>query len=182
MKSFSRLDRGFTITELMLTVAIAATLAGVAVPLLGSVSNGLKLNEATRMVERELQDARIKAVSTNTPVRMRTNCPAAGYLRIVEVLGTVALDTAANRCLQTAYPFPADNDLMTRPNADGPVRVLANSATVNTETIQFAPDGTAKQVVDGLATAIAAQVTLTVTRNGESRLVTINGLGKVQLQ
>jgi prepilin-type N-terminal cleavage/methylation domain-containing protein len=181
MKSFSRFDRGFSITELMLTVAIAATLAGIAVPIMGSVSNSIKLNEATRMVERELQDARIKAVSTNTPVRMRTNCPAVGYLRIVEVLGP-ALDNAANRCLQTAYPFPPDGDLMTRPNADGPVRVLANSATVTTETIQFAPDGTATRIVAGVSTAIATQVTMTVTRAGESRTVTINGLGKIQLQ
>jgi prepilin-type N-terminal cleavage/methylation domain-containing protein len=181
MKSSSRHDRGFSITELLFTVAIAATMAGIAVPVMGNVSNSIKLNEATRQVERELQDARIKAVSTNTPVRMRTNCPAAGYLRIVEVLGP-ALDNAANRCLQTVYPFPADNDVITRPNADGPVRVLANSATVNTENIQFAPDGTARQVVAGVATAIATQVTVTVTRSGQSRAVTINGLGKIQLQ
>lgn len=181
MHSPSNSARGFSITELMLTVAVTATIAGLAVPLMGSVSNGIKLNEAARMVERELHDARIKAVSTNTPVRLRTNCPAAGYLRIVEVLGTAA-DTDANRCLNTAYPYPADNDLMTRPNGDGPVRLLANSATVGTETIQFAPDGTATQVVAGVLTAIATPVTITVTRNGESRTVTINALGKVQLQ
>lgn len=181
MYSRSRSDRGFTLPELMLTVAVLATIAGISVPVMGNLSNSIKLNEATRMVERELQDARIKAVSTNTPVQMRTNCPAAGYLRIVEVLGTAA-DTAANRCLQTIYPFPADSDLMTRPNSDGPVRVISNAATVTTASIQFAPDGTAKQVVSGVATAIVTPVTLTVTRNGESRTVTINGLGKVQLQ
>jgi prepilin-type N-terminal cleavage/methylation domain-containing protein len=181
MYSPSRFDRGFTLTELMLVVAMLATIAGIAVPVMGNLSNSIKLNEATRMVERELQDARIKAVSTNTPVRMRTNCPAAGYIRIVEVLGTAA-DTAANRCLQTVYPFPADDDLMTRPNSDGPVRLLTNAATVGTVSIQFAPDGTATQVVAGVATAIVAPVTMTVTRKGESRTVTINGLGKVQLQ
>lgn len=181
MKSFTRFDRGFSLTELMLTVAVAATIAGIAVPVMGNVSDSVKLNEATRMVERELQDARIKAVSSNTPVRLRTNCPAAGFMRIVEVLGT-AEDTAANRCLQTAYPFPADADLMTRPNSDGPVRVIANSATVGTESIQFSPDGTARQVVAGVAQSIAGQVTITVTRKGKSRTVSINGLGKVQLQ
>lgn len=181
MYSSSRSDRGFTLPELMLVVALVATIGGIAVPVMGNLSNSIKLNEATRMVERELQDARIKAVSTNTPVRMRTNCPAAGYIRIVEVLGTAA-DTASNRCVQTVYPFPADNDLMTRPNSDGPVRVLNNAATVTTASIQFAPDGTATQVVSGVSTAITAAVTITVTRNGESRTVTINGLGKVQLQ
>jgi prepilin-type N-terminal cleavage/methylation domain-containing protein len=181
MKSHSRSDRGFSITELMLTVAVAATVAGITVPLMGDVSASIKLNEATRMVERELQDARIKAVSGNTPVRMNTNCPAAGYLRIVEVLGTAA-DTAANRCLNTAYPFPADNDLMTRPNNDGPVRTLTTDAAVGTVSIQFAPDGTATQVIAGIPQAIAAPLTITVTRKGKSRTVTVNGLGKVQLQ
>lgn len=181
MYSPSRSDRGFTLPELMLTVAIVATIGGIAVPVMGNLSNSIKLNEATRMVERELQDARIKAVSTNTPVRMRTNCPAVGYIRIVEVLGTAA-DTAGDRCLQTSYPYPADDDLMTRPNSDGPVRMLNNAATVTTASIQFAPDGTATQVVSGVATAISTPVTLTVTRNGESRTVTINALGKVQLQ
>ena len=52
------------------------------------------------------------------------NCPATGYIRQGRSPGT-AVDTAANRCLQTAYPFPAaDNDIMTRPNYDGPVRTL----------------------------------------------------------
>ena len=60
----------------------------------------------------------------NRPLRVRINCPATGYIRTVEVLGTAA-DTAANRCLITAYPFPAaDTDMMTRPNYDGPVRML----------------------------------------------------------
>ena len=181
MRSPLASERGFSLVELMLVVAIAATIAGIAVPALGDVSDSIKLNEATRMVERELQDARIKAVSNNTRIRMRTNCPAAGFIRIVEVMGTAA-DTAADRCLQTVYPFPPDQDLMTRPNSDGPVRVLTNAATVGTEAIQFAPDGTAMQVVAGVAQAIAVPVTITVTRKGNSRSVTINGLGKVQLQ
>jgi prepilin-type N-terminal cleavage/methylation domain-containing protein len=182
MKSFTRFDRGFSLTELMLTVAVAATIAGIAVPVMGDVSDSIKLNEATRMVERELQDARIKAVSTNTPVRMRTNCPAVGYIRIVEVLGTPAEDTPAARCLQTNYPFPADNDLMTRPNGDGPVRLLVNSATVGTASIQFSPDGTARQVVAGVAQTIVANVVVTVTRKGKSRTLSVNSLGKIQLQ
>jgi prepilin-type N-terminal cleavage/methylation domain-containing protein len=181
MSTHPKSDRGFSITELMLTVAVTATIAGIAVPVMGNMSDSLKLNEATRMIERELQDARIKAVSSNRVVRMRTNCPATGYIRIVEVLGTAA-DNAANRCLQTAYPFPADNDLMTLPNADGPVRMLTNSSTVPTVTIQFSPDGTATQVVSNVVQPIATPVTLTVTRNGKTRMVTINGLGKVQLQ
>ena len=166
----------------MLVVALIGVLAGVALPLLNEMNASIKLNEAARTVERELQDGRLKAVSSNRLIRLRTNCPAAGYVRLVEVLGS-SQDTASNRCLSTAYPFPAaDNDAITRPNFDGPVRTLPAGATVTSSVIEFRPDGTAAQVVSGTAQAITTPVTVTITRNGKSKSVTINGLGKVQLQ
>jgi hypothetical protein len=139
----------------------------------------IKLGEATRMVERELQNARLKAVSTNRKLRVRPNCPATGYIRTVEVLGT-ADDTATGRCSQTTYPFPAaDQDVITRPNFDGPVRTIPNGATLTGSTIEFSPDGTAVEV--GGTVPMAAPVSMTITREGKSKTVTINGAGKVLL-
>jgi len=178
----SRNARGFTVSELMLVVALIGTLSVIALPVMQDVTATMKLNEAARLVEREMQDARLKAVSSNRVIRVRLNCPAAGYVRSVEVLGT-AVDTASNRCMTTAYPFPpADDDIMTRPNFDGPVRTLPNSATVTNQVLQFSPDGTAVTVVNGVPTTIATPVTVTISRNGKSRTVTVNNVGKVQLQ
>jgi hypothetical protein len=120
-------------------------------------------------------------VTNNRSLRVMLNCPAVGYYRTVEVLGTAA-DSAANRCLLSAYPFPADNDLTTRPNFDGPVRVLPNQATVAGATIEFRPDGTAYTVVANAAQVMAAPVTLTVTRFGKSKAMTVNGSGKILIQ
>lgn len=182
MISTSRSSRGFSLTELVFVVAMLGTLIAMAVPVMKDMTASIKLNEAARMVEREMQDARLKAVSSNRVIRVRLNCPAAGYIRSVEVLGTAA-DTAANRCTTTAYPFPApDLDIMTRPNFDGPVRTLPNNATVTSEVLQFSPDGTAANVVAGVATTIAAPVTVTITRESQSKTVTVNNVGKVQLQ
>ena len=173
---------GFTLTELLLVVALIGTMAAVALPVMKDMTASIKLSDAARMVVGELQDARIKAVSTNRVFRVRMNCPSAGYIRRVEVLAT-AVDSSANRCLQSAYPFPAaDNDVMTRPNYDGPVRTLPNGATVTTTIVQFSPDGTANEVVAGVAQAIATTLTLTITRDGKSKTVTINAVGKIQLQ
>ncbi|MCA1560822.1 MAG: GspH/FimT family pseudopilin [Acidobacteria bacterium] len=177
---FTRLsDRGFSLTELMLTVATAATLMAVTVPILTDVTEGSKLNAAARELERELQSARLKAVSANRILRVRLNCPATGYYRTVELLNTTA-DAATNRCLLTAYPFPADTDVMTRPNHDGPVRTLPSGATVASSVLEFRPDGTAYNVVTNVAQTIATPVTLTVTRNNKSKSMTINGAGKIQ--
>jgi prepilin-type N-terminal cleavage/methylation domain-containing protein len=173
-------ERGFSLTELMLTVTVAATLAGIGLPVLLNVTESSKLNGAARELERELQSARLHAVSSNRSLRVRLNCPAAGYYRTVEVLGTAA-DNASNRCLLSAYPFPADNDVTTRPNYDGPPRVLPTGATVADAVIEFRADGTAYQVVANVAQTIANPLSITVTRNNKSKVMTIHGSGKIQL-
>ena len=174
-------ERGFSLIELVLVVAIVGTLAAVAVPLSGDLIATMKLNEASRLIERELADARLRAVSSNRALRVRTNCPAPGFIRTVEFMNTAG-DTAANRCLNTAYPFPADDDLMTLPNYDGPVRTIPNGATVNTVTYQFQPDGTVYNVVNNVVTTMATEQTLTISRVNKSRTVRINSAGKIQIQ
>jgi prepilin-type N-terminal cleavage/methylation domain-containing protein len=179
----SRADRGFSVTELLLVVAVIATISAMAVPALKDLTESIKLSEATNMVERELQSARLKAVSTNRSLRVWPNCPAAGYIRTVEVLGTTA-DADENRCSQSAYPYPApDNDVITRPNFDGPVRLIPNNASVTNAVVEFHPDGRAMKVVSGASVDFATDevVTITVSRGWSSRTVTVNGAGKVLL-
>ncbi|NUR55672.1 MAG: hypothetical protein HOQ29_14600 [Acidobacteria bacterium] len=163
-------------------MAVGATIAVIAVPALNAVSESTKLSNATQAVERELQTARMKAVANNTPLRLRTNCPSAGYYRIVELLGTTA-DSGTTRCDASTYPWPAaDTDLSTTPNYDGQLRQMLNSATVTTTSIEFRPDGTAWDATTGTATAITTAVSLTVTRNGSTKTITVNSLGKVLQQ
>jgi len=174
--------RGFTLTELLLTMAVAATLMAIAVPLFGDLAESQRLSSATREVERELQSARLKAVSVNRRLWVRTNCPVLGQLRTTEFLATAA-DTAADRCSPTVYPYPpADTDTMTRPNFDGPLRYLSTNTTVGTAVVEFRPDGTAREVVGGVPQPIAGTLSISVTRYGKSKTVTVNALGKVQQQ
>ena len=164
-------------------VAVAATVMAMAVPTLTNVTEGSKLTAAAREVERELQAARLRAVSANRILRVRMNCPGNGFFRTVEFLGEAARDTASNRCLATAYPFPApDDDLMTRPNHDGPVRTTPPGTTVSAAIVEFHPDGRARRVESNVAQEITTPVTITVTRRNRSRTITINGAGKIQLQ
>jgi type IV fimbrial biogenesis protein FimT len=71
--------RGFTLIELMMTVALAATLLAIGVPVMLDVTESSKLTGAAREVERELQSARLRAVANNRSLRVRLNCPATGY-------------------------------------------------------------------------------------------------------
>ena len=176
----ARGQRGFSLTELLLTVAMGATLTAMAVPLTADITASIKVGEAARLIERELQDARLRAVSTNQRLRVRVNCPSTGFLRTVEVLGTTA-DTAADRCLPTTYPFPPDDNLITRPNYDGPVRTIPHETTATTTTLEFQPDGTVQLIVAGVAQRITADQTITITRRSLSRVVRVNGAGRVKL-
>lgn len=183
MTRHSRLESGFTLTEMMLTVAVLATITAMGVPVMQDLTADLKVNEAARIVERELQDARLRAVSANRVLRVRMNCPQTGELRTVEYLASSTVDTATNRCDTAVYPYPApDRDILTRPNYDGPVRTLPRPATVGTYIIEFHADGTAKNVVSNVATTISTPISITITRNSRTRTVTVNGAGKIQLQ
>ena len=175
-------ERGFSLNELMLVIAVSGTMMAIALPVMTDLGESTKLSSAARELERELQSARLKAVTSNQILRVRLNCPAAGYYRTVEVLNN-AEDSATNRCLLSVYPFPAgDTDLTTVPNHDGPLRMLPDGATVTGDVLEFHPDGTAFRLISNVVTTITSPVTITVTRKGKSKAMTINGAGKIQLQ
>jgi len=182
---------GFTLIDTLLTVTFFGIVAAIAVPSVIDANEGLRLGQGAREVERELQTARLRAVSTNRPIRVRFNCPAAGQYRMVELLGTptvpAAADAALNRCAQGDYPYPpADQNPITVPNHDGPTRRLPVSVTFGAiKTLEFWPDGSVHADTGGgnpwpvLTTTGTA---ITVVKKTQTKSITVNGLGKIQLQ
>lgn len=187
-KSFRQ--TGFSLIELLMVTALVGIMSVIGVPLLGQMSGSIELGEAARQVERELQSARMAAVSSNQPMRVMFNCPVTGEYRLVELIGTPAVPAAADgvvgRCSTTTYAFPApDNNPITRPNNDGPLRRLPTQVTFTTvTTIEFWPDGTAHTNTGGTNPwpPIAAPGTnIVLTRSGKTRSILVNGIGKIQL-
>jgi Type II transport protein GspH len=184
---------GFSLVDMLATVAIIATLAAVATPQMFDGVDRMRLGMSARDVERELQFARLKSVSTNRPMRIRFNCPVAGQFRVVELIGTprvpLAADGAANRCDETVYPYRptgSDSNRLTRPNNDGALRRLQPLATFTAfPTLEFWPDGSVHAdagVGDPWPPLTAVGATITVSRKGKTRNITVNTLGKIQLQ
>lgn len=188
-RSMSRLasEAGFTLVDTLATLAIIAAVFGMAVPQAIDAVDGMRLGMALRDVERELQFARLKAVSTNRPMRIRFDCPVAGQFRVVELIGTPAApdandaDAVLNRCSETLYPYlptGGDNSRLTRPNNDGAIRRLQPSTTFTAkQTLEFWPNGS----VHNTAGAQIGTVTLTLSRKSKTKNITVNGLGKILL-
>ena len=181
---------GFSLIELLMVTALVGIVSVIGLPLLGQMSGAIELGEAARQVERELQSARMTAVSANQPVRVMFDCPAVGSYRMVELIGTpgapAAGDGVIGRCSTTTYPFPApDNNPITRPNNDGPLRTLATLVTFTTvTTIEFWPDGSAHTNTGGTNPwpPIASPGTnIVLTRSGKTKSILVNGIGKIQL-
>lgn len=172
------------------TVAVVGILAGISVPAFQNLTEGYKLGQTIREVERELQSARLKSVTANRPLRVRFNCPAAGQYRTVELIGSPSVpapeDTAANRCQETAYPSPAsDNNPLTRPNHDGPMRRLPTGITFSAaNTLEFWPDGTVHQQNGATLpwpVVPAAGTSVTVAKGAVTKRIDVNGVGKITL-
>ncbi len=168
-----------------------ATLAGIALPIYNDLAESSRLTANARDVERELQTARLRAVSANQPMRLRFDCPAARQYRIVELVGTPSVpasaDSAANRCGLVSFPYPAaDSNVLTRPNHDGPLRELDPSVSFSgATTIEFWPDGTAhtnSAGTDPWPVIAGSGTTVTLVRDGITKTILVNGVGKIQLQ
>jgi prepilin-type N-terminal cleavage/methylation domain-containing protein len=189
--------RGFSLIEVLLVVALIATVGAMAIPLVLNTTAQIRLSAQARQVERELQSARMKAVRSNRAIRVRFNCPTTGQYRTVELLGTVQTPAADDddaratvRCSYANYPYP-DNDpeISAVPNNDGPIRQLDEGVGFGSDvqTIEFWPDGTAHIAAGGSTpwAVIPDDAPLTVLDVlHSSTMVTsigVNGLGKITL-
>ena len=183
---------------MVLVVAIIALVSGIAIPQIMSSSRQMKLSGAARQVERELQTARMKAVKSNRPIRLRFNCPSAKQYRLVELLGSPqtpaandADGSAAARCNTTNYPYP-DNDpeFFAIPNNDGPLQTLPLEVNFGAvQTIEFWPDGSAHAqsgTTNPWPVIDTAGISLTMYdvkyQSTMVKTITVNGLGKITLQ
>lgn len=190
MMPATRVPAGFSLIDIMMSVAVLCIVASASVPSLMHVVNGMKLGQAQRDLYQEMQAARLIAVSSNRPMRIRFNCPSAGQYRLTELIGSPtrpdAADSAADRCSDTKWKYPAnDNDTTTRPNRDGPVRRLPDTVTFETAaTLEFWPDGTVHRQVGGASpwpqVSAAGGAFVTIAKDKIVKTISVSGLGKIQ--
>ena len=72
-------ERGFTITELMVVVAIMGVLTAAATPSLLRWLTSIRMESATQEIASTLQLARVKAITQNTSIRINFDTAANTY-------------------------------------------------------------------------------------------------------
>lgn len=188
-------ERGFSLVDMLAAITVLITMAAMSAPPLMNMVDQYRLGMATRTVERELQFAKMKAVSAETPMRVRFNCPVAGQIRAVELIGTTTApdpndaDTYLTRCDETVYPYRptgSDTSRLTKPNNDAPARRMEQGVTFSAaQTLEFWPDGTVHFAGTGGGVAGAnvgtPGVTITLTKSGNTKNIVVSGLGKIQM-
>jgi hypothetical protein len=130
------------------------------------------------------------AVTANQPVRVRFNCPGPNQYRRVELLGSLSTpaadDADARATARCNYPYPAaDSNVLTRPNNDGPIVQLGTGITFSAaETLEFWPNGTVH--VSGATSPWplmgTTPVSIRLVKDSTTRTITVNSLGKIQIQ
>jgi len=182
-------EGGFTLFDLIVVLGLISVLTAIGIPLINTATARLRLNQAVRDVERELQGAKQRAVATNRPIRVRFNCPSTGVYRAVELIGSPrvpsSVDSSTTRCDDATYPYPAaDRDPMTRPNVDGQLKRLpAGIAFGSVKSIEFWPDGTAHEesTTNPWPPVASTGMTLTMTYASRTASIQVNGVGRITL-
>lgn len=159
----------------MLLVLTLSSMAATALPGTSTAFRQYQLASATREVATQVRAARLLAVTANATMRVRFNCPSPGQMRIVQVVGTPAIDDAEDRCSAAVYPYP-DQNVAVQPNHDGPVMMLRGGIRLagSPPDIDIAPTGRITALTGGLPLIIV------VSDTHEARSLTITAAGQVR--
>lgn len=143
-------QRGFSLTELLIVVAIIFILVATAVAMIAPTMQTRRLDAAAAMIAGKLTEARINAIKRNT----QTN------LTFDVTNRTVQVQTAAGVNIGVAEKLPADIGLSVAPVAVGAPRITFDS-------------------LGRLQTAAPPTVTLQASQAGKRKTVQVSAVGKI---
>jgi type IV fimbrial biogenesis protein FimT len=146
---------GFTIVELLMTLAIAGTLAAIAVPLSLRTLDDFRTRSAVRYLAARLGDARLRAITRGYAIGLRFEPGVPDYLvttvadgngnglRTTEIIRGIDRTLTESEPIGWHFPGVAFGLLAGVPDADGQVAGGLDGVRVGTSRmLSMGPDGT----------------------------------------
>lgn len=159
-----RSDRGYSMIELLITVALIAIVSAIAVPVFMESSARNAVWTASETIGAQIRQARLKAISQNSSFQVRFDCPAADQFRILIVDGTI---DDGDRC-DTTLEFDSGVFVM-------PPIVSFNSEGGAVPSLQVSGRGI-------FTSPGAIPLTITVTNGDRSRSLTVSTTGQITFE
>lgn len=151
-------QKGFSLVEVLITIAIIIIVAAIAIPMLQGYAINRNLRSAAREIVGDFFIYKERAISENRRYRINFNVAANNY--IIEQCNTAGSSCAAYTVIQTKSPTAFGND----------IRII-NAAFGANSTINFQTRGTTE----------AGNVVLTNSRGSTATIITnITGRAGVQ--
>ena len=166
-----RVERGFSITQIILAVCLMGGLAAITVPAMRSRMGSMRSFAAVQDVVGQIRAARVTALSANTSMEVRFNCPSAGEYRVVEVVG--GGDDDPSRC-STPYPntVPGSGS-----DKDGPPMKLPSGIKFGeVQDLSFRPSGDMTS-----AGHLPARIEISEEGGSNPREIVVTAAGNVEL-
>jgi prepilin-type N-terminal cleavage/methylation domain-containing protein len=155
MTDNTRSNGGFTLIELLLTMAVAATLTGIAIPLVGSTVEEIRLAGAARHIAARIAAARIDAVRRSTAVGLRFSASGSDYsfitymdtngngLRTADITSGIDVALTPRECLRDKYPGAELGLLPGIPDLDGAAGSTDGVRIGTSRILSLSPNGSA---------------------------------------
>ena len=158
-----RSQRGYTLIEVLITLGLMGVVTAISVPVFMESNSRSNLWSGAERIGAAIRQARLKAISTNTPFRVAFNCPETNEVRTLIMTGDPAIDDAADRCNDT---LDGDSDVIELPTGVG-----------------YDVDDTTSLQVTGRgvfnANGGAIPLVIAVTHGGSTRTLTVSGTGQI---
>lgn len=172
----TRLERGFTLVEMLVVLSVVGVLLTVAIPSFSQVAHSVKLSSATNVFLSNLHLARGEAIKRNSRVAL---CKSADGVSCVSAggweQGWIVFHDANNDGLR------ADTETIIRREMPLPASVRLSGNQNVARYVSFAPTGATLLLGGGFQAG-----TLTVCRNsadaGEARQIILNAVGRPRVQ
>jgi prepilin-type N-terminal cleavage/methylation domain-containing protein len=170
-------ERGFSMVELLMTVAVMLVLTAFVVPNIIQITQIYRLNGATTSLQNIFEVARLSAIRRNTQINLRQTTLGGQWLFYVDLNGTGNYATT-----DSSYLLPLDMQIAPTEAPAASTTLLSNLQALDSNgCIGFDSRGTVNYAICGAGTPVVCFISIGMgSSNSGFRAVTVTTMGQAK--